>query len=365
MKFLKQKKHQFILIMLAAGTILVLLISSSISSLSDLFSTPDKINNADNISFELVPKAITEQAVPRNSKEALDAKITVQQEKNRVADSREISFSAIGKKLMSSNQTNKSSKAVQTTSAADNAEILSSVFNTPTQKKRMPTRDDIYRAQTTTNEEQAVQQELDRIYKTPNTSPSSGQQENPKETDKERRARLLKHGFDNLKSDNNSSDNTSFQPTQKRSQLSCVVHGSQTIKMGGRLILRTLEEGRTIDNIIIPINTLLYGTAKLNENRIIIECNAVKIQNNIRNISYSIFGSDGLEGIALQSSPVQTRAADATSQQASNQVSRMAASNPFTATLSLIANDVNSAIKQEKRIEITLVDGQQVLLKSK
>ncbi len=75
-----------------------------------------------------------------------------------------------------------------------------------------------------------------------------------------------------------------------------VINQNQTVLSGGRVQLRLLDD-MTIQNIIIPRGTLVYGVGNFGSERVAVQITSVQLHDRIYPIKLSVYDMDGLPGI--------------------------------------------------------------------
>ncbi len=75
-----------------------------------------------------------------------------------------------------------------------------------------------------------------------------------------------------------------------------VINQNQTVVSGGRVQLRLLED-MTIQDVLIPRGTLLYGVSNFGAERVSVQITSVQLRNRIYPIRLSVHDMDGLPGI--------------------------------------------------------------------
>ncbi len=86
--------------------------------------------------------------------------------------------------------------------------------------------------------------------------------------------------------------------TERKNTISACIHDDQTIMDGQNVRLRLLEDVQAKD-IIIPRNTLVTGTAKIQGERLNILINSLEYAKNIIPVEIRIYDSDGQPGIFI------------------------------------------------------------------
>ncbi|MBO0936442.1 conjugative transposon protein TraM [Fibrella sp. HMF5335] len=75
-----------------------------------------------------------------------------------------------------------------------------------------------------------------------------------------------------------------------------VINQNQTVINGGRVQLRLLED-MTIQDMVIPRGTLVYGVGNFGAERVSVQVSSVQLHNRIYPIKLSVYDMDGLPGI--------------------------------------------------------------------
>lgn len=89
--------------------------------------------------------------------------------------------------------------------------------------------------------------------------------------------------------------------TTEKNTISACIHSAQTVTDGQTVRLRLLEAMRVAD-MVIPKNTVVVGTAKVQGERLGIELNSIEYRGTITPVELSVFDSDGQEGIFIPGS---------------------------------------------------------------
>ena len=145
-----------------------------------------------------------------------------------------------------------------------------------------------------------------------------------------------------------------FQPVRAVSSpmgkqfLSCVVHGDQEVGNRKRMVLR-LTESATVDGREVPAGTLLYGMARLAQNRIQVSISRIGSQS----VNYWVYDHTYHQGITLDER--EDIVQDATKETAYRQGRRSTSQLP-TQIASDLARDLLRRVRRKKRT-VFLPDG--------
>jgi conjugative transposon TraM protein len=158
-------------------------------------------------------------------------------------------------------------------------------------------------------------------------------------------------------------DNNSVNEQVEDHAIESVVHETQTIVSGGTVKLR-LSNDIYINGILIPKGNFIYGIASLENERLSININVVRYNNNLLPVALQVYDMDGLAGIHIPGS---------ISRDVAKQSSEQSLQNIDITTLdpSLAAQAANTGIqaaktllaKKIKLVKVTLKAGYKVLLK--
>lgn len=75
-----------------------------------------------------------------------------------------------------------------------------------------------------------------------------------------------------------------------------VINQNQTVLSGGRVQLRLLDD-MTVQDVVIPRGTLVYGVGNFGSERVAVQITSVQLRNRIYPIKLSVYDMDGLPGI--------------------------------------------------------------------
>lgn len=167
--------------------------------------------------------------------------------------------------------------------------------------------------------------------------------------------RKVRNGFFN--------DQSSSLALNAPNSIPAVVHESQTLTAGATVKLR-LTSDVFIQGIAIPKGTFVFGTASLQEERLLITITHVRFQNILLPVSLSVHDLDGLVGIYIPGS-INRDVAKQSAEQSMQSVEFMTLDPSLQAQAA--AAGVNAAksllSKKVKLTKVTVKAGYQVLLK--
>lgn len=95
-------------------------------------------------------------------------------------------------------------------------------------------------------------------------------------------------------------DNNEFQNSIPNS-IKAVIHETQQLISGATVKLRLTEETK-INGLVLPKDQLVFGTATLNGERLIIEINHIRVHDQILPVALSVHDADGMAGIHIPGS---------------------------------------------------------------
>ncbi len=90
----------------------------------------------------------------------------------------------------------------------------------------------------------------------------------------------------------------SIASVDEQNAIAAVVHEDQTIVAGSTVKLRIIEAIR-INDIIIPKDNFVFGTAQLDGERLVIEIKSIAYKKSVLPVHLSVFDIDGLDGIYI------------------------------------------------------------------
>ena len=182
-------------------------------------------------------------------------------------------------------------------------------------------------------------------------------------------AQVSRNVVSSLGSSSNRSFNTSVgtKSVTAKNTISAVVAGNQSVIDGESVKLRTTEP-MWIGNRLIPRNTTITGSGRVQGERLEIEITSIECEGSIYDVELQVFDSDGQEGINIP----QSMESDALHEIGANMGSTMGSSiNISTNTGAQIASDVGRGLingvsqyltKKMRTVKVHLKAGYRVML---
>ncbi|WP_300832072.1 conjugative transposon protein TraM [uncultured Duncaniella sp.] len=182
-------------------------------------------------------------------------------------------------------------------------------------------------------------------------------------------AQVSRNVVSSLGSSSNRSFNTSvgIKSVTAKNTIAAVVAGNQSVIDGESVKLRTTEP-MWIGNRLIPRNTTITGSGRVQGERLEIEITSVECEGSIYDVELQVFDSDGQEGINIP----QSMESDALHEIGANMGSTMGSSiNISTNTGAQIASDVGRGLingvsqyltKKMRTVKVHLKAGYRVML---
>lgn len=182
-------------------------------------------------------------------------------------------------------------------------------------------------------------------------------------------AQVSRNVVSSLGSSSNRSFNTSVgtKSVTAKNTISAVVAGNQSVIDGESVRLRTTEP-MWIGNRLIPHNTTITGSGRVQGERLEIEITSIECEGSIYDVDLHVFDSDGQEGINIP----QSMESDALHEIGANMGSTMGSSiNISTNTGAQIASDVSRGLingvsqyltKKMRTVKVHLKAGYRVML---
>ncbi len=182
-------------------------------------------------------------------------------------------------------------------------------------------------------------------------------------------AQVSRNVVSSLGSSSNRSFNTSVgtKSVTARNTIAAVVAGNQSVIDGESVKLRTTEP-MWIGNRLIPRNTTITGSGRVQGERLEIEITSIECDGSIYDVELQVFDSDGQEGINIP----QSMESDALHEIGANMGSTMGSSiNISTNTGAQIASDVGRGLingvsqyltKKMRTVKVHLKAGYRVML---
>ena len=182
-------------------------------------------------------------------------------------------------------------------------------------------------------------------------------------------AQVSRNVVSSLGSSSNRSFNTSvgIKSVTAKNTIAAVVAGNQSVIDGESVKLRTTEP-MWIGNRLIPRNTSITGSGRVQGERLEIEITSIECEGSIYDVELQVFDSDGQEGINIP----QSMESDALHEIGANMGSTMGSSiNISTNTGAQIASDVGRGLingvsqyltKKMRTVKVHLKAGYRVML---
>ena len=182
-------------------------------------------------------------------------------------------------------------------------------------------------------------------------------------------AQVSRNVVSSLGSSSNRSFNTSvgIKSVTAKNTIAAVVAGNQSVIDGESVKLRTTEP-MWIGNRLIPRNTTITGSGRVQGERLEIEITSIECEGSIYDVELQVFDSDGQEGINIP----QSMESDALHEIGANMGSTMGSSiNISTNTGAQIASDVGRGLingvsqyltKKMRTVKVHLKAGYRVML---
>ncbi|PZX51504.1 conjugative transposon TraM protein [Algoriphagus ratkowskyi] len=95
-------------------------------------------------------------------------------------------------------------------------------------------------------------------------------------------------------------ENSDF-PNSSANTIKAVVHETQTLMSGATVKLR-LTEDASINGLILPKDLLIFGTASLNGERLIIDITHIRVNDQLLPVALAVHDADGMAGIYIPGS---------------------------------------------------------------
>lgn len=158
-----------------------------------------------------------------------------------------------------------------------------------------------------------------------------------------------------------------FKSTSSKNTIAAVIAGNQNVIDGESVKLRTTEP-MWVGNRLIPRNTTIVGSARVQGERLEIEISSIECQGSIYDVELQVYDSDGQEGINIPGN----MESDALHEIGANMGSTMGSSiNISTNTGAQIASDVGRGLingvsqyltKKMRTVKVHLKAGYRVML---
>ena len=176
------------------------------------------------------------------------------------------------------------------------------------------------------------------------------------EADKEKRKQQLEQSWGAVGASNAAANGT-------KDGYTAYIHGTQKIKQGQAATFRTADEIK-IGERVIPKNTLVSGIITINQSRLNVNIRSIRINREIIQTNFAVYGSDGIKGLPLDFDAVSNSAGDQISNEVVNQTTQvMRGTGVIGRSIGGITTAIANASSRDKNADITLIDSQMVILK--
>lgn len=106
--------------------------------------------------------------------------------------------------------------------------------------------------------------------------------------------------------------------TKNNGKILAYIRGTQEIK-NGQTIKFVTDKDFMASGVLIPKNTLVYGTIQYQESRIKVLINSINVNNTIVDTQISVYSTDGIEGLPVNSDQILKDSKNAAVEEASTQ----------------------------------------------
>lgn len=144
--------------------------------------------------------------------------------------------------------------------------------------------------------------------------------------------------------------------------VAAVIQETQTLVSGSTVKLRLLSDSY-VNGQLIPSGNFVYGTASLEDERLLIHITAIRYQNSVFPVSLSVYDLDGMEGIHMPGS-LNRDAAKQAAEQSMQSMELMNADPSLHAQMAAAGINAAKALltKKAKLVRVMVKAGYQVLL---
>lgn len=179
----------------------------------------------------------------------------------------------------------------------------------------------------------------------------------PQMTERERRKAAMESSWGQV------GTSSAKENTVPGKTLKGAVYGTQEIRRNQTARFRTTEDAE-INGVKVPKNTIINGVVTINQNRLNVQINSIRIANEILPVRMQMYGSDGVQGIPLDVDITSKTAGNEATEEALNQAKEITSRTGLIGrTIGNMATTVVKATKSEKDVSVTLLDNQMVIFK--
>lgn len=138
------------------------------------------------------------------------------------------------------------------------------------------------------------------------------------------------------------------------------VHGDQTVMDGSTLKMRLLEDAE-VDGVVVPRNTFIYGTVKINNERVEVKITSVRLKNNLFKFEKEIFDRDAIKGIYVPGN-IKSEARSEATDQGLNQINSNVDGIVGTGVNAVVTAGKSVLSRNIKRTKITIKTNYEIYL---
>ena len=138
------------------------------------------------------------------------------------------------------------------------------------------------------------------------------------------------------------------------------VHGDQTVMDGSTLKMRLLEDAE-VDGVVVPRNTFIYGTVKINNERVEVKITSVRLKNNLFKFEKEIFDRDAIKGIYVPGN-IKSEARSEATDQGLNQINSNVDGIVGTGVNAVVTAGKSVLSRNIKRTKVTIKTNYEIYL---
>jgi Protein of unknown function (DUF3714). len=138
------------------------------------------------------------------------------------------------------------------------------------------------------------------------------------------------------------------------------VHGDQTVMDGSTLKMRLLEDAE-VDGVAVPRNTFIYGTVKINNERVEVKITSVRLKNNLFKFEKEVFDRDAIKGIYVPGN-IKSEARSEATDQGLNQINSNVDGIVGTGVNAVVTAGKSVLSRNIKRTKVTIKTNYEIYL---
>ena len=138
------------------------------------------------------------------------------------------------------------------------------------------------------------------------------------------------------------------------------VHGDQTVMDGSTLKMRLLEDAE-VDGVVVPRNTFIYGTVKINNERVEVKITSVRLKNNLFKFEKEVFDRDAIKGIYVPGN-IKSEARSEATDQGLNQINSNVDGIVGTGVNAVVTAGKSVLSRNIKRTKVTIKTNYEIYL---